>query len=133
MPQARKQKSRIVKFAVAQPVLRARELAKRGIHTAGLTRLTRSGALERVGPGRYRLAKNDRITEHHGVVIATASVPGAVLCLLSALRFHEIGTQLPSDVWLAVPRGARVPRLVTPPLRVAVSYTHLTLPTIYSV
>jgi predicted transcriptional regulator of viral defense system len=40
------------------------------------------------------------------------------VCLLTALRFHNIGTQLPREVWLAVPRGTRVPRLVYPPLRV---------------
>jgi predicted transcriptional regulator of viral defense system len=40
------------------------------------------------------------------------------VCLLSALRFHGIGTQLPPDVWIAVPRGTRVPRLATPPIRV---------------
>lgn len=118
MPQARKQNSRIVKLAAAQPVLRARILAERGIHTNSLTRLTRSGALEKVGPGRYRLADSDRITEHHDFVIATASIPRSVLCLLSALRFHELGTQLPSQVWLAVPRGMRVPQLATPPLRI---------------
>jgi predicted transcriptional regulator of viral defense system len=80
--------------------------------------MTRSGALEKVGPGRYRLARRTRRTEHHDLAVATAAVPRAVVCLLSALRFHEIGTQLPADVWIAVPRGARVPRLSTPPLHV---------------
>jgi predicted transcriptional regulator of viral defense system len=41
-----------------------------------------------------------------------------VICLISALRFHDIGTQLPADVWIAVPRGTRVPRVSAPPLRV---------------
>jgi predicted transcriptional regulator of viral defense system len=80
--------------------------------------MTRSGALERVGPGRYRLAKTNRITEHHDLVVATAAVQRSVVCLISALRFHDIGTQLPAEVWLAVPRGTRVPRLSMPPLRV---------------
>jgi predicted transcriptional regulator of viral defense system len=118
MPHARKLEKRIVRLAGARPLLRARELAEKGIHTGSLTRLTRSGALEKLGPGRYRLAGSDGITEHHDLVIAAASVPRSVLCLISALRFHEIGTQLPSEVWLAVPRGTRVPRLATPPLRI---------------
>ena len=42
----------------------------------------------------------------------------SVVCLVSALRFHGIGTQLPRQVWIAVPRGTRVPRLSAPPLRV---------------
>jgi predicted transcriptional regulator of viral defense system len=41
-----------------------------------------------------------------------------VVCLISALRFHAVGTQLPAEVWIAVPRGTRVPRVSTPPLRV---------------
>jgi predicted transcriptional regulator of viral defense system len=41
-----------------------------------------------------------------------------VVCLISALRFHDIGTQLPAEVWIAVPRGTRVPRVSAPPLQV---------------
>lgn len=74
--------------------------------------------LERVGPGRYRLAKRERTTEHHDLVVATAAVPRSVVCLVSALQFHDIGTQLPAEVWIAVPRGTRVPRVSAPPLRV---------------
>jgi predicted transcriptional regulator of viral defense system len=80
--------------------------------------MTRSGVLEKVGPGRYRLAGKIRSTEHHDLAVATTAVPRSVACLISALRFHDIGTQLPADVWIAVPRGTRVPRLETPPLRV---------------
>jgi predicted transcriptional regulator of viral defense system len=80
--------------------------------------LTRTGTLERVGPGRYRLIRSTRTTEHHDLAVAAAAVPRSVVCLISALRFHDIGTQLPAEVWITVPRGARVPRLSTPPLRV---------------
>lgn len=73
--------------------------------------------LEKVGPGRYRLAKRERISEHHDLMVA-ASVPRAVVCLISALRFHELGTQLPAEVWISVPRGTRVPHLTSPPLHV---------------
>jgi predicted transcriptional regulator of viral defense system len=41
-----------------------------------------------------------------------------VVCLISALRFHDLGTQLPAEVWIAVPRGTRVPRISAPPLRI---------------
>lgn len=77
-----------------------------------------SGELEKLGPGRYRLAAKPQTSEHHDLVIATSAVPGSVICLASALRFHGIGTQLPHQVWIAVRRGTRVPRLQTPPLRV---------------
>jgi predicted transcriptional regulator of viral defense system len=80
--------------------------------------MARSGVLERVGPGRYRLVKRQRVTEHHDLVVATAAVPRSVVCLVSALQFHDVGTQLPAEVWIAVPRGTRVPRVSALPLRV---------------
>lgn len=88
-----------------------------GIHTQVLTRLIRSGELERVAPGHYRLP-NAPVTEHHGLTIVAAVAPKAVICLLSALNFHQIGTQLPHDVWIAIDRRARRPVLRHPPLRV---------------
>jgi predicted transcriptional regulator of viral defense system len=109
---------RVIRLAQNQPVLRTGDVARQGIHTSTLTRLTKSGVLERVGPGRYRLLGGARSTEHHDLVVATAAVPRSVICLVSALRFHDIGTQLPAEVWIAVPRGTRVPRVSTPPLRV---------------
>lgn len=111
-------RGRLLRLAEKTAVLRARDIARRGIHTSTLTRMTRSGALEKVGPGRYRLPKQARTTEHHDLVVATATVPRSVICLTSALRFHDIGTQLPAEVWIAVPRGARVPRVSAPPIRV---------------
>jgi predicted transcriptional regulator of viral defense system len=80
--------------------------------------MARAGELEKVGPGRYRLAVKPRASEHHDLVMATTGIAGSVVCLISALRFHGIGTQLPHQVWIAVPRGTRVPRLQAPPLRV---------------
>jgi predicted transcriptional regulator of viral defense system len=100
------------------PVLRARDVARQGIHTSTLTRMTRSGALEKVGPGRYRVPKRTRATEQDDLVAATGAIPSSVVCLVSALRFHNVGTQLPAEVWIAVPRGTRVPRLSAPPIRV---------------
>lgn len=108
----------LLNLAQKLPLLRARDLAHQGIHSGTLTRMTRSGTLERFGPGRYRLAKGAGVTEHHDLVVATAAVPRAVVCLVSALRFHDIGTELPAEVWIAVPRGTRVPHLTAPPVRV---------------
>jgi predicted transcriptional regulator of viral defense system len=72
--------------------------------------------LERVGSGRYGIV-NPNVTEQHELVVASTAVPSGVICLLSALRFHNIGTQLPHQVWISVRRGARVPRLSFPLLR----------------
>src|SRR4051794_972274 len=116
--QRRGARGQLLRLAEKQPVLRARDVAHQGIHTSTLTRMTRSGALEKVGPGRYRLPKRTLATEHHDLVVAIAAIPRSVICLISALRFHDVGTQLPAEVWIAVPRGARVPRVSAPPLRV---------------
>ncbi len=118
-PQPRQTAStRLMQLARNRSLLRARDLTELGIHTGELTRMARAGELEKVGPGRYRLAGKRRTSEHHDLVIATSAVPGSVVCLVSALRFHGIGTQVPNRVWLAVPRGTRVPRLQRPPVRV---------------
>ena len=79
--------------------------------------MARAGKLEKVGPGRYRLATSD-VTESHSLVLACTLVPSGVICLATALLFHQIGTQLPREVWLAVPRGTRVPSFASPPVRV---------------
>lgn len=113
-PSARAQ---VLKLARTRPVLRARDAAAAGVHTGTLTRMSRAGELERMGPGRYRLLTRST-TEHHDLVVAAAAIPASVVCLISALRFHAIGTQLPHQVWIAVPRGARVPTLASPPIRV---------------
>jgi predicted transcriptional regulator of viral defense system len=107
----------VLKLAQTHPVFRARDVAAEGIHTGTLTRMARAGKLERVGPGRYRLATSD-VTESHSLVLACAIVPSSVACLATALLFHRVGTQLPREVWLAVPRGTRIPSVAYPPIRV---------------
>jgi predicted transcriptional regulator of viral defense system len=94
-----------------------RELAEQGIHRQVLTRLVAEGEIERVTRGVYRLPEQP-ITENHGLALAAAAVPQGVICLLSALRYHGIGTQLPSEVWLALDRRAWRPKLSYPPLRI---------------
>ena len=85
------------------------------LETAGLTRdqlpaLLRSGAVERISRGLYRIADAEP-TENYSLAMACARVPSGIVCLLSALRVHGIGTQAPAEVWLAIPHKARAPRL----------------------
>ena len=93
------------------------EVVEAGIHTQTLSRLVGAGALDRVSRGRYRLP-DAPISEHHGLALVAAAAPRAVICLLSALSFHQIGTQIPHEVWVAVDRRARRPALSWPRLRV---------------
>jgi predicted transcriptional regulator of viral defense system len=108
---------RLLALAKKRPILRAADAARLGLHTQALTRLVADGALERVGRGRYR-SPSTRISEHHGLALAAAAVPSGVVCLLSALVFHGIGTQNPSEVWVALDRRARAPKVAWPPLRI---------------
>lgn len=86
-------------------------------HSQQLTRLVRQGALERVARGTYRLTDHP-VTEHHSFAIVAAVAPNAVICLLSALSFHGMGTQVPFAVWVAIQRGARPPAVRSLPLTV---------------
>jgi len=92
------------------------------LENAGLTRnqlpaLVRSGAVERVARGLYRIADAE-ITEHHSLAMACTRVPDSIVCLLSALQVHGIGTSAPAAIWLAIPHKARAPRF--PELRLRI-------------
>jgi predicted transcriptional regulator of viral defense system len=82
-----------------------------GIHSQHLTRLLAEGTLERVARGHYRFAARP-VTGHHRRVVAAGAAPHGVICLLSALAFHQIGAQLPSEVWVAIEhRTNAIPRV----------------------
>jgi predicted transcriptional regulator of viral defense system len=88
----------------------------------GLTRdqlpaLVRRGLVERVSRGLYRVADVSP-TEDYSLAMACARVPNSIVCLLSALRVHGIGSQTPAQVWLAIPHKARAPRLPGIKLRI---------------
>jgi predicted transcriptional regulator of viral defense system len=97
--------------------LRAADVRAAGIHPEYLRRLVQQGLLEHVSRGLYVAVDTD-VTEHHGLVQAATIVPNGVVCLLSALLFHNLGTQLPFEVWLAIDVDARRPRVSYPPLRI---------------
>jgi predicted transcriptional regulator of viral defense system len=89
---------------------RAAQLEQAGLTRDQLPSLLRSGRVERVGRGLYRLTDAEP-TANYSIAMACARVPNSIVCLLSALRIHGIGTQAPAEVWLAIPHKARQPRL----------------------
>ena len=89
---------------------RPSQLDELGITYDQLRRLVKTGAVERVDRGLYRLAGVDP-TEYATVAAVCARAPNAVVCLLTALSIHEIGTQLSPQVWIAIHHKARPPRL----------------------
>ena len=97
-------------------VLHARDLAPLGIPRHYFARLCAEGALVKVTRGVYR-SPDASDTLHLGLAQAAKAAPNGVVCLLSALRFHEIGTQLPRQVWMALDRRAAKPRVARPAIR----------------
>lgn len=100
----------------ARGALRPRELKEWGIPLDYLDRLYRRGLVERVGRGLY-VWPDAEISEYNSLVEVARLVPGGIVCLLSALRFHELTTQSPRDVWLAIPHKGWMPRIKSPRLR----------------
>ena len=89
---------------------RPSQLEPLGIPYHRLRQLEAEETVERVGWGLYRLADAEP-TERYSIASVCARVPNAIVCLLSALQVHAIGTQLPRQVWIAIPHKARPPSL----------------------
>ena len=107
----------ILELARQHTLLRARDLTERSLPTIVLSRLVAAGKLQRVARGVYGLPTRAP-NELSSLAEVCLRVPRGVVCLLSALRVHEIGTQAPFAVWIAIPHHSPVPRLDQPAVRV---------------
>lgn len=96
-------------------VLRARALVQSGLSRQRIQQLTEDGELVRLGRGLYS-RPDAPMTENHDLAQVAARVPHGVVCLTSALQFHGLTTASPWRVHLLLPRGARSPRIESPPL-----------------
>jgi predicted transcriptional regulator of viral defense system len=97
-----------LKAAGVGSIFRPRDLQPLAISFAEIGRLVASGTVEKIGPGLYRLTAAEP-TEFETLAIVASAVRGGIICLLSALRFHAIGTQAPHEVWIGLDRKARKP------------------------
>jgi predicted transcriptional regulator of viral defense system len=109
--------ARIAELAKAAGVLRPRDLGAHGIARQYLRLAEQQGFIVRSGRGLY-IPADAAIGEFHTFTQAAKRVPKGVICLLSALRFHDIGTQSPFEVWLAIGEKDRRPASEIPPLRI---------------
>ncbi len=99
------------------PILRSRDLEKAGITRMELSRYVAAGDLRRIRRGVY--CRPDYLLNEHGdFAIVATKIPGSLICLLSALRYHGLTTQAPSEVWIAIDRKARAPKFDYPSLKV---------------
>lgn len=107
---------RVLLLASQKGVLRAADLDAIKVPRVVLARMTAAGLLEKIGHGLYRPA-DAQPSEHESLVTVATKVPQAVFCLLTALQYHELTTQLPRHVWIAMPRGSHLPRMDYPPIK----------------
>ncbi len=96
-----------------QSVVRSRDLEQYEIPRVEISRLCKRGVAQRVGRGIYRLT-DTQVTEHQTLAEVGKAIPNGVVCLLSALRFHDLTTQAPFEVWVAIDVKAHLPRTSLP-------------------
>jgi predicted transcriptional regulator of viral defense system len=108
---------RILNLAAHRRLVRGADVREVGASPQLLIKLHHAGKLQRVARGVYSLP-DAPVTEHQSLVEVCQRVPRAVICLVSALQFHEVGTQAPHEVWIALPESAQTPAVTYPALRI---------------
>ncbi len=118
MPTARppSQKKTALKLLERHGIMRLSDLMAHGIHPPTLARLVEQGVLARPSRGLYELADAE-VEAAHGLAEIAKRVPRGVICLISALQFHQITLQMPSSVWVAIGVHDRKPRINRPAAR----------------
>lgn len=101
---------RLLKIAEEKKLIKPKDLTAEKIPTVYLSRLVKQGKLLQFGKGLYSLP-DTWLDENQSLLEVQHLVPKGVFCLLTALQFHNLTTQNPFQVWLAVDRNAAVPRI----------------------
>ncbi len=104
-------------FRQRKGLLRMSAALAAGIHRQTLKKMVAQGDVQKISRGLYQLADALPAT-HPDLAAVAAKVPGGVICLISALSFHELTTQIPHEVYLAIARNAEPPRIDFPPVRI---------------
>ncbi|MFQ5922652.1 MAG: type IV toxin-antitoxin system AbiEi family antitoxin domain-containing protein [Anaerolineales bacterium] len=102
-------------FAGHNGILRSSEAQELGVHPQTITRMLEAGILTKEGKGLYRLTEIPVVRDIDLIHVAKR-VPKAVICLISALNFHDMTTQIPRKIYIALPKETRKPRVKYPPL-----------------
>lgn len=110
-------RDQVLQLARRKRILRPRDLAEIGVSPEYLNRLHSDGYLDRPSRGIYVLPDAEP-SEGHSLAEVATRVPKGVVCLLSALQFHELTTESPFEIWLAIGEKARAPKIDYPPLRI---------------
>ncbi len=98
-------------------IIRTKEAINAGIHSRTIYKLRNEGVVEEISRGIFRLAKSKPISNPDILTVAMR-IPNGVFCLISALSYFNITTQIPHKVFIALPKGAETPRINYPPISV---------------
>lgn len=97
-------------------LMRMSEAVRAGVHRGTLRAMVDHGELQKLSRGLYQLVDATSLT-HPDLAAVAVKVPEGVICLISALAFHELTTQIPHEVYLAIDRNSEPPRIDFPPVR----------------
>jgi len=114
--QTSSKRKQVIELAKQQAVIRPRDLVAKGLPKDYLNQLAQEGVLTKLGRGLYQWPDRE-MSNHQSLIEVAKLVPNGVITLLSALSFHELTTQNPFEVWLAIDRKARRPTIDYPPVR----------------
>jgi len=111
-------RQKLLEYAKTRKLFRASDVERElGLSRMYISRLVKDGKIERIGYGLYTLEGSD-FDENQSILEVATKVPNGVICLLSALRFHDLTTQNPFEVWFAMERSTWIPKVDTVGLRV---------------
>jgi len=99
-------------------LIRTSDAEAAGFERVHLSRLVKKGKILRITRGVYEAVESEHVSEHHSLAEAAVAIPGGVICLISALAFHGIGTQMPERIWIAIALARKYPRFSHPPTRI---------------
>ena len=117
MSQARSQREIVRDLLATRGILRLAELRGAGVTAATVSRMEKDGEVIRLARGLYQLPDAE-LDANHSLAEAAKRFPKGVICLISALAFHELTDQLPKKVWMAIGRNDWVPKPSDMPIRV---------------
>lgn len=109
------QRDKLIQLFESSPILRSQQITRSGIDPKTVQRMVQQQEISRVGRGLYALPRRE-ISSNYSLVQAQHIVPSGIVCLFSALAFHEIGTQSPRRVHIAIRRGSHIPSIGDHPI-----------------
>lgn len=109
-------KQKVFQMVSKTGVVRMSDLTRKGITRATFSRLVSENKLEKLAPGLYCLPGTE-FSENESLIIIASRAPQAVFCLLTALQIHNLTTQLPRKIWIAMPKGSHAPKIEYPPVK----------------